>query len=79
MKNNFPLYLQLQELENSLLPRRKEILMLIRDHSPISFDQIHRRFMAVTTSTLHYDLQQLHKVGLIRKLGTTKSAQYQTI
>ena len=79
MKNNFPLYLQLQELENSLLPRRKEILMLIRDHSPISFDQIKRRFMAINASTLHYDLQQLQKVGLIRKLGTTKSAQYQTI
>lgn len=64
------------DLEIFLLPRRNEILAIIRDHEMITFDQISRRFGGVNTRTLHYDLQDLLKKGLIRKLGTTKGAVY---
>jgi len=59
-----------------LSPRRAELLETIRDHAPCSFDFLHRRFYAVKPSTLHYDLQQLEKKGLIHKLGTTRGALY---
>lgn len=62
----------------NLPPRRAEILAIIKDHSPISFDQIHRRFMGVKESTLHYDLQQLQKTNLIKKLGNSRGALYTT-
>ncbi len=61
---------------DSMLPRRKEIYFLIKDHQYLSFDQIHRRFMAVNQSTLRYDLTQLIKQGLIHKLGSTKGVLY---
>lgn len=59
-----------------LLPRRQEILNIIVDHRQVSFDFIKRRFMAVTESTLHYDLQQLLKKGFIKKLGKTRAVVY---
>jgi Fic family protein len=59
-----------------LAPRRAELLETIRDHAPCSFDFLHRRFYAVKPSTLHYELQQLEKKGLIHKLGTTRGALY---
>ena len=62
--------------EDSLLPRRREILNIIRDHQMISFDFLKRRFVNVPDSTLHYELQQLIKVGLILKLGRTRGALY---
>ncbi|HUV46855.1 MAG TPA: Fic family protein [Candidatus Bathyarchaeia archaeon] len=62
--------------EDSLLPRRKEILNLIKNHKLVSFDFLHRRFLKVTKSTLHYDLQQLTKRGFIRKLGATRGVLY---
>lgn len=62
--------------EDSLIPRRAEILAIIRDHKLISFDQIRRRFLSVNPRTLHYDLQDLIKKNLIRKLGTTRGAVY---
>mgnify|MGYP005676287099 FL=1 len=76
--NHASLQRQLKQLEqeDQLLPRRKEILNIIRDHSPCSFDKIHRRFHSTPTSTIHYDLQQLQKVGLIKKLGATRGALY---
>ena len=63
--------------EETLLPKRREILGVIRDHGMVSFDFIRRRFMAVSEETIHYDLQQLVKVGLIIKLGKTRGALYQ--
>lgn len=63
--------------EDFLLPRRKEILEIIRDHKAISLDQIQRRFLKIPGRTLRYDLQQLEKQGLIRKIGTTRGAMYQ--
>lgn len=64
------------EPEDFLLPRRAEILSIIREHKMVSFDQIHRRFMAVNERTLRYDLKKLADAGLIKKLGTTKGVYY---
>lgn len=69
-----------QELpEDSLLPRRREILEIIRDHPHCNFDFLHRRFAAINSKTLHYDLAQMMKKGFIRKLGATKGVSYQAI
>lgn len=60
----------------SLLPRRAELLNVIRDHPAATFDFLRRRFLAVPVSTLHYDLLQLMKHGYIEKLGSTRGAVY---
>lgn len=59
-----------------LLPRRAEIMRLIVDHKVVSFDFLARRFRAVPTRTLHYDLFQLMKEGLVQKMGSTRGALY---
>jgi Fic family protein len=63
--------------EDFLLPRRREILEIIRDHRMISFEQIHRRFLKIPARTLRYDIKQLEKSNFIRKIGTTRGALYQ--
>jgi Fic family protein len=63
--------------EDYLLPRRAEILGIIKDHRIVNFDTIRRRFMAVNERTLRYDLKQLQNAGLIKKLGTTKGVFYE--
>lgn len=59
-----------------LLPRRAEILAIIKDHRLVNFDQIRRRFFAVNERTLRYDLKKLADGGFIIKLGTTKGVCY---
>ncbi len=66
------------EVEDFLLPRRAEILDIIKDHKLVNFDQIRRRFFAVNERTLRYDLKKLADSGLIIKRGTTKGVYYQT-
>lgn len=63
--------------EGVLLPRRREVLEIIRDHPECSFDFIQRRFSLVNPKTLHYDIGQLLKKGLIVKIGSTRGALYQ--
>lgn len=63
--------------EDNLLPRRQEILAIIKDHPYCSFDFITRRFASVNPKTLHYDLLVLQKSGLVKKLGKTKGSVYQ--
>lgn len=65
--------------EDYLLPRRAEILNIIKDQKLITFDTIRRRFMSVNERTLRYDLKQLQNIGLIKKLGTTKGAYYEPV
>lgn len=65
------------EVEDFLLPRRSEILNIIKDHKLVNFDQIRRRFFAVNERTLRYDLKKLVDNGLIIKRGTTKGVYYQ--
>ncbi len=62
--------------EKYLLPRRKEIYLLIKDHSLCSFDFIKRRFMAVNPKTLHYDLKKLQDDDFIVKVGKTRGVLY---
>lgn len=57
------------EVEDLLLPRRAEILNIIKDHQLVSFDMIRRRFAAVNERTLRYDLKKLQDQGLIKKKG----------
>lgn len=73
------LVLQKEKLEavDYLLPRRAEILNIIRDHQMVSFDTIRRRFTAIPERTLSYDLKKLQDAGLIRKRGTTKGVYYE--
>lgn len=59
-----------------LLPRRAEILALVRDHTTVSFDFLRRRFRAVPERTLHYDLAQMIKRGHLKKMGSTRGALY---
>lgn len=65
--------------EESLLPRRAEILAIIKDHHLLSFDRIRRRFMSVNERTLRYDLKKLKDQGFIRKRGVTKGVYYEAI
>jgi Fic family protein len=63
-------------LSSNLLPRRQELLNIIRDHRVVSFDFLHRRFSAIPASTLRFDLLSLQKGGFIQKLGVTRGALY---
>lgn len=63
----------------NLLPRRGEIMRMIEDHKMITFDFLSRRFRAVPTRTLHNDLSQLIKAGLVQKMGTTRGVRYSKI
>lgn len=60
----------------NLLPRRAELVEVIRDHGMVSFDFLARRFRVVTPSTLHNDLAILAKQGYIKKLGSTRGSMY---
>src|SRR3990167_59642 len=62
--------------EDTLLPRRREILEIIKDQKIVSFDSIKRRFYKVPSSSIHYDLRQLIKHGFIKKLGITRGSLY---
>jgi len=59
-----------------LAPRRAEIMRLIEDHKIVTFDFLSRRFRAVPVRTLHYDLSQLIKAGLVQKMGSTRGVNY---
>lgn len=62
--------------EDSLLPRRQEILSIIKDHKMVSFDFLKRRFYKIPESSLHYDVRELIKKRFIRKLGSTRGVLY---
>lgn len=67
------------EIEDFLLPRRAEILNIIRDHKIVNFDIIKRRFLTINKRTLRFDLKYLTNRGLIKKRGTTKGVYYEII
>lgn len=64
-------------IEDLLLPRRVEILNIIKDHKSVNFDTLKRRFLQVNGRTLRYDLKKLQDRGLIRKRGVTKGVYYE--
>ena len=65
-----------EKASDTLLPRRQEILQIIREQHLCSFDQIKRRFSKIPDSSLHYDVQVLLKKGFVKKLGTTRGVVY---
>lgn len=67
------------EVEDYLLPRRAEILNIIKEHKLVTFDNIRRRFISIPERTLSYDLKKLQDTGLIRKRGATKGVYYEAI
>ncbi|MBI5356749.1 Fic family protein [Candidatus Collierbacteria bacterium] len=62
--------------EDALLPRRREILEILKDHPLCSFDFISRRFPAVNPKTLHYDLLKLQEGEYVKKIGKTRGSVY---
>lgn len=66
------------EDEDLLLPRRGEILKIIKEHKIMNFDSIKRRFSQVNERTLRYDLKKLQESKFIQKLGNTKGVYYKT-
>lgn len=62
--------------EDNLLPRRLEILNIIRDHQMVSFDFIRRRFLKINPRTLRNDLKKLTEAELILKRGKTRGVFY---
>lgn len=65
------------EIEDLLLPRRAEILNIIKNHQLVNFETIKRRFLAANERTLRFDLKHLLDRGLIKKRGTTKGVWYE--
>lgn len=62
--------------EDLLLPRRKEILDVIRDHKIMSLDALRRRFLKVSPRMIRFDLKKLEEQGYIIKLGETRGVMY---
>lgn len=62
--------------EEKLLPRRMEILNIIKDHHLVSLDFIQRRFLSVNPRTLRYDLKKLVEEGFVIKKGKTRGVFY---
>jgi len=71
------LHKQELEIEDYLLPRRAEILTLLKEQKMMNFDQIHRRFSKINPRTLRNDLKRLQDDGLIRKRGATRGVYYE--
>lgn len=67
------------DLSEFLLPRRAEILNIIRDHRLVNFDMIRRRFVDVNERTLRHDLKKLTDLGLVKKRGSTRGVYYEAI
>lgn len=67
---------QKAEPSDLLLPRRAEILAIIKDHKLINFDFIRRRFLKINERTLRFDLKSLQDQGYIQKLGSTRGVYY---
>jgi Fic family protein len=64
------------EDEDLLLPRRGEILRILKEHKVMNFDSIKRRFSQVNERTLRYDLKKLQDAKFIQKLGNTRGVYY---
>lgn len=62
-----------------LLPRRKEILYIIRDHPMSPLETLIRRFPTIPRRTLSYDVQWLVKHKYLRKIGSTRGVVYEAV
>ena len=64
-------------MEDSLPPRRFEILNTIKEYTLITADQIDRNFVIVNKRTIRYHIKKLIDEGFIRKRGVTKGVYYE--
>ena len=71
--------LEIAEKVSRLLPRRHAIYQTILEQKMISADYLNRNFAGTPESTIRYDLRELQKAGLIKKLGATRGALYQPV
>ena len=62
--------------EDKLLPRRAEIVKIVRDQKIVNLDMIKRRFSAVNPRTLRHDVKRLVDEGYLKKLGSTRGVYY---
>lgn len=62
--------------EDFLLPRRGEIVKIVREQKMINVNMLSRRFDKVNPRTLRHDLLKLTEGGFIKKLGTTRGVYY---
>lgn len=60
----------------SLLPRRMEILEIVRGHPHCSMDFISRRFPALSKRMILYDVKNLIDKGLVKRHGQTRGVVY---
>jgi len=60
----------------SLLPRRHELVEIIKDHPYISLDSLCRRFPTIPRRTMAYDVNWLVKNNHITKHGSTNGVRY---
>lgn len=66
-----------KEAEGILLPpRQEEIYRIVKEHDTVTFDFIHRRFLAVPARTLRYDLKKLLEKGFVVRIGKTNKSYY---
>lgn len=75
-KENLQLKVNSASSLDLLLPRRKEIVEIIKDQKMVSFDFLRRRFMKVGSRQLAYDLTSLIKSDYIVRHGSTRGALY---
>jgi len=61
------------------LPRREEIINIIKDHPYASADMIARRFPRTPRRTIAYDLQWLVRSNYITKHGNTRGVRYSSL
>ena len=62
--------------EDVLLPRRSEIVKIVKDQRMITVDMLVRRFLSVNPRTLRNDVKRLVDAGFLAKLGTTRGVYY---
>jgi DeoR/GlpR family transcriptional regulator of sugar metabolism len=59
-----------------LLPRRSEIVNIVKDHPYVSADEIARRFPMTPKRTVSYDINYLVRKEHIKKHGATRGVRY---
>jgi Fic family protein len=62
-----------------LSARQQEIYTLIKEHTCLSINMIHRRFLRIPMRTIRYDIDVLIRKHLICKIGATRGAVYKVI
>jgi predicted HTH transcriptional regulator len=62
--------------EDMLSPRQKKIIDVLNEHGKIDTTLLQNEIPKITIRTLRRDLDALGKMGIIKKMGTTKGSYY---